>query len=303
MSAAIVPPALRQVLEELLDAPITATQTVSGGSINRAARIQTKSETLFVKWNDLAPPGFFEAEARGLWALEASGAVRVPFVRWVGARQLAHQPPFLLLEWLEPASPADSKYFGWRLGEAWAQLHRHSAPLFGFETDNFIGRFVQPNPPRTQWLDFYRDHRLQPQIERAEQEKLLDRTRLDLLLAVVNRLEPLLADLESTPTLLHGDGWSGNVLCHRDASGMEIPVLIDPAVYFGEREMDIAYAELFGGFDAAFFEAYQANFPLQPGYERRRPLHQLYHLLNHLNHFGEEYGPWVDRVCLQLLHD
>jgi fructosamine-3-kinase len=181
-------------------------------------------------------------------------------------------------------------------------MHRarpaNDAPAYGFPSDNFIGLLPQPNFPRTKrWSEFYRTCRLIPQITIARDGGRLTPGRERLLAEVLTRLDDLLIGMPENPSLLHGDLWSGNFLC---ADGEE-PVLIDPAAYFGAREMEIAFIELFGGFPDGFVAAYDAQYPLDPGYAHRRTLHQLYPLLVHLNHFGERYGPAVERACRQYV--
>jgi fructosamine-3-kinase len=202
---------------------------------------------------------------------------------------------FLALEWIETRLSSDPARFDRNFGEGLAALHQ-SVPLedigFGLSQPNYIGLLPQRNDPLPDWSAFYRERRLLPQIEMARERGHLPERRERMLMQVVERLETLLDGLDSRPALLHGDLWSGNFLTAGDE-----PVLLDPAVYYGEREMEIAYMELFGGFPPGVPAAYQAAYPLEPGYARRRPLHQLYPLLNHLNHFGETYGPEVDHVC------
>jgi fructosamine-3-kinase len=196
-----------------------------------------------------------------------------------------------------PRAIADAAGFAVRFGHALAALHRDNPSpdgTFGLESNNFIGALPQPNAPRTRdWPAFYRDCRLLPQIALARQLGRLSPEREAALMSVVERLPLLLGDFDARPVLLHGDLWSGNFLV---AHGDE-PVVIDPAVYYGEREAEIAFVELFGGFPDGLLPAYRAACPLDAGYERRRALHQLYPLLVHLNLFGEGYGPRVDAVC------
>lgn len=293
MSVTILPDTIRQAVEEALDAPVRDAAPIGGGMICHAARVGLTDHTdVFVKWGRDDTPDLFAAEADGLRRLRDARALRVPEVLAVG-------DAFLLLEYVAPHLPADDVGFAKRFGEGLARLHQNSAALFGLDRDNYLGRFAQINtPPRRDWPAFYRDCRLMPQIALARDLGLLPTGRERLLDSVLGRLDVLLKGLASRPALLHGDLWSGNFL----AAGDE-PVLVDPAVYYGEREMEIAFIELFGGFPPGVLPAYRAAFPLDPGYERRRPLHQLYPLLVHLNHFGERYGPHVDGVCRRLLAD
>lgn len=294
MNRSPLPPALRAPLEALLGATLVGAKTLGGGMVNQAARVDTSDGPVFVKWKPDAPPGFFDAEADGLARLRAARALRVPDVLAVADRDDASNAlPFLVLEYIEPRPPSDPAQFARRFGEALAALHQNNTFVaYGLERDNYLGAWHQPNTPHARWTDFYRDRRLLPQIDRARAKGLLSLEREQRLMQLVERLETLLADLPGRPALIHGDLWSGNFLAVGDE-----PVLLDPAVYYGEREIEIAYMELFGGFPSGLLFAYRAAFPLDPGYERRRPLHQLYPLLVHLNHFGETYGPDVDHVC------
>lgn len=309
-----LPVALHNALTQALGSEPLRAFPLSGGMVNEAARVETASGSIFVKWKADAPPGLFAAEADGLERLRAAGALRVPRVLafqdrtsplqkmdFAGPVEKAGQDtpgnhlPFLALEYIEERKPTDPRRFAQRFGEGLAALHREAVSpfdAFGLENDNYIGTMPQPNTPCVPWPDFYRRRRLLPQIEIVRQRRLLPPEREHRVLQVVERLEELLEGLDSRPALLHGDLWSGNFL----PAGEE-PVLIDPAVYYGEREVEMAFVELFGGFPAGFLPAYHAAYPLDAGYERRRPLHQLYPLLVHLNHFGERYGPDVDRVC------
>ncbi|MDQ3813247.1 MAG: fructosamine kinase family protein [Armatimonadota bacterium] len=291
----ILPPDLHWALNESLGAEPQRAVMLSGGMINRAARVETKDGPVFVKWNDHAPPGLFTAEVRGLIALQATKTIRVPAV--IAAEEKA-SPAYLVLEYIEEHPPSDPARFTQHFAERLAAQNRATTSIrgtFGLEEDNYLGAHLQVNTPHARWPDFYRECRLLPQIALARQKRLLPAERERLVMRVVEHLESLLDGLESRPALLHGDLWSGNFL----QAGHEA-VVIDPAVYHGEREMEIAFVELFGGFPTGFVQAYRDIYPLDAGYEGRRPLHQLYPLLVHLNHFGEMYGPHVERVCRLL---
>lgn len=180
-----------------------------------------------------------------------------------------------------------------QFGIALAELHRHTAPTHGLEQDNFIGRLPQPNQPTASWIEFYRDQRIGYQMTIARQRGRLPARRESLLTRLLERLPDLLDDNTMLPSLLHGDLWGGNYLV--DEQGQA--VLIDPAVYYGHREMDLAMTELFGGFGGRFYEAYHATYPMDSGYAERRALYQLYYILVHLNLFGEHYGGQVDSIA------
>ncbi|PWG64849.1 fructosamine kinase family protein [Spiribacter halobius] len=233
------------------------------------------------------------AEADGLAALAGTPGLRVPAVL---ACAEAGGRAFLLTEYiaLRPARGAASA----ALGEAVAALHARCGERHGWHRDNFIGATPQPNTPDTHWARFYREQRLRPQWQRARQNG----AGAALLRAVEQVMERLPARLEGhqpAPSLLHGDLWAGNAAA--DAQGR--PVLYDPAVHYGDRECDLAMAALFGGFDADFSAAYEAAWPLPEGHRQRRPLYQLYHLLNHFNLFGGAYEASARRAAEAFLAD
>jgi fructosamine-3-kinase len=220
------------------------------------------------------------AEAEGLEALAAAAAVRVPRVL---ARGSVGRGAFLALEWIEsrPAGREAER----RLGERLAAQHRVTAATFGFATDNFIGRTSQPNGRLAEWAEFFRERRLRPQLALAAQNgfaDLLERAGARLLESV----DALLAGHRPQASLLHGDLWSGNWL----ADPQQEPVIFDPAVYYGDREADLAMTRLFGGFGRAFYEAYEAAAPPSAGSAVRAELYNLYHVLNHANLFGGGYA-------------
>jgi fructosamine-3-kinase len=262
---------------------------VGGGDISQAARVRLASglQTL-VKWHSGSQPGLFTAERWGLELLHSAKALRVPDVL-AQAEATAGCPAFIALEWLEPGSKSSTSAEA--LGTGLATQHRILASSFGLDYNNFIGANPQPNRQTDNWVDFFREQRLGFQIKLAGQNKLLSTRRAHLLEALLARLGDWLPAHPSA-SLLHGDLWGGNWLTL--ASGE--PALIDPAVYYGHREADLAFTELFGGFPATFYAAYQAAWPLDGGYETRKDLYNLYHLLNHLNLFGESYGGSVAAI-------
>ena len=284
-----LPVDLHAALAQRLDIELLQVQMLSGGMVNRAARVQTRDGDVFVKWSDAASVDMYRAEADGLHALPSAQALRVPAVIALGT-----EPPFLVLEFIEERAPRDATEFAQRFATSLAKMHRNTNCMrgFGLAEDNFIGALPQRNTWHKDWPTFYRECRLLPQIEMARDKGLLPPQREYSLQKIVDNVEVLLCDLPSRPCLLHGDLWSGNFMSAGDE-----PVIFDPALYYGEREMEIAYIQLFGGFPPGFVEMYHAAYPLEEGYERRRPLHQLYPLLVHLNYFGETYGPQVDRAC------
>jgi fructosamine-3-kinase len=285
-----LPAALRERLAGLLGAPVENVRPEYGGDINQAARLEVKGTPYFVKWHASAPPQMFSAEAHGLRLLAEAGAIRVPAViAWSEAADGC--PAFLLLEYIETGGQATAQTME-RFGAALAELHRHTAPHFGLDRDNFIGRLPQPNTPDRSWAAFYAARRIGFQMELARRNGRLPARREKLLTRLIERLPGLLDDEPIAPSLIHGDLWGGNYLV--DAQGQA--VLIDPAVCYAHREMDLAMSELFGGYSPRFYEAYFEAFPA-PGYPERRALYQLYYILAHLNLFGESYGGRVDTIA------
>jgi fructosamine-3-kinase len=284
-----IPVALTAALNEHFGAVIQNPHPVYGGDINQAARFEVDGTIYFVKWSHHAPATMFPAEAHGLQQLGKPGIIRVPQVIAQGDEHGAC-PAFLVLEWIETGSKRDSVME--RFGTALAELHRQSTEQHGLDRDNFIGRLPQPNTQNPSWIVFYRDQRIGFQMKLARKNGLLPAHREDLLTRLMERLPDLLDDATMTPSLLHGDLWGGNYLV--DEQGQA--VLIDPAVYYGHREMDLAMSELFGGFSSRFYDAYYAAYPTE-GYPERRALYQLYYILVHLNLFGESYGGQVDSLA------
>lgn len=282
-------------LEAALEDPSQlAFRRLSGGDINEVYQLRLPGgASLLFKWHADPPPGFFAAETDGLAALRATQSLKVPQV-------LAFGENGLLMEWLESPSDQASRdrmAYGEALGRGLAQLHRATADslghpaAFGYPKDNFVGLLPQQNGWLSRWSEFYRDRRLMPQLKIAAQNGRLTGQRREWVDRLLARLSDWIDDRQVRPSLLHGDLWGGNWLPTTDG-----PAVIDPAVYFGDREMDLAMASLFGGFPDTFFQTYKEAFPLLPGYEERIPLYQLYYLLIHLNIFGESYGPSVDRI-------
>jgi fructosamine-3-kinase len=267
-----------------------AVEAVTGGDINRAARLTTGKRTYLVKWNSSSPPGVYGAECNGLQTLRSAGALRVPEVVGFGECE-GNVPGFLVLEWIEQHSGPPPTDFGVRLGQAVAKLHSCTASAFGFERDNYIGSLGQPNGWLSDWLDFYRERRLRPQAELARRLGRLPIARARRMGRLLDHLERWLTG-DARPALVHGDLWYGNLLVDSRTQ----PVVVDPAVYFADREVEIAFSQLFGGFPEGFYQAYREAWPLDSGYDDRRELLQLYPLLVHLNTFGETYAASVDRV-------
>ena len=269
---------------------------VGGGSINEAYRLEgTDGARYFLKLNDSRHQTMFVAEAAGLDAIAATNTMRVPHPIAHGS---AGEQSYLVLEHLELSSRGDGKL----LGEQLATLHRCTGEKFGFAQDNFIGTTPQPNAwpseQKTNWVDFWREQRLGFQLRLAaengyggQSQRLGDK--------LMDALPAFFASYTPKPSLLHGDLWSGNHAFLADGT----PVIFDPAVYYGDRECDLAMTELFGGYSADFYTAYRKAYPLDAGYARRRELYNLYHILNHANLFGGGYARQAEQMMQWLLAD
>ena len=299
-----LPPALSAGIEHVLrervgpDEALAEAQPVGGGCVNDARVVTTTSGgRYFLKHNRESPPGLFQAEAAGLNALRGSHGLRVPKVvgHDTGARH-----GWLLLEYVEPG-PETTEY--WRsLGRGLSLLHIPSRTLPGFDADNFIGPLSQPNAQSPSWSEFWIERRLRPQLGLAgaagllNPEEALWTAALERIGADLHRRDLELADRGGL-SLLHGDLWSGNVF--PDSEGT--PVLIDPAVYLGDPEVDLAMAELFGGFGKAFFATYHAEGRTDPAAGRARiRTYQLYPLLVHANLFGASYASAARSIAMEI---
>ena len=270
-----VHPEVRNWLDKNQEGTVTSVDPVSGGCIHQVLRVTTSSgKGYFLKQEPGKFPDIFQREAEGLKELRVEGGPMIPEVYLVGK-------DYLVLSDLQPASHC--KDFWQIYGRQLAAVHLQRNQRFGFDSDNYIGS----NPQRNRWMengwDFFRDLRLNPQIRWANDRLLLDdkdNTKLDHLL---NRLPDLIP--QQPASLLHGDLWSGNLITNHIGE----PALIDPAVYYGWAEADLAMADLFGSYPDNFYQAYLEINPLESGYRSRFPLYNLYHLLNHLNLFGKGY--------------
>ncbi|MDY6946084.1 MAG: fructosamine kinase family protein [Pseudomonadota bacterium] len=265
---------------------------VSGGSINACSRFESARGPLFVKHGDAGSLEMFQAEAAGLAELSRARAVRVPDVIAVSERD---GTALLALEWIDLRSVSDSSCEA-KLGELLAIQHRVTQERFGWQRDNTIGSTPQANRRSDDWVEFLREQRLQPQLELARSNGA-SADLIDSGQRLCQGLEHFFAGYRPVPSLLHGDLWGGN--WGADANGE--PVLFDPAVYFGDREADLAMTRLFGGFGAPFYAAYQAAWPLDAGVPARIALYNLYHVLNHFNLFAGGYSRQALAMVQRLL--
>jgi fructosamine-3-kinase len=264
-----------------LGSHIESVQPVAGGCINHGCRVLLDGDSsLFVKWNPRAPAGMFESEADGLRALR--GAAVDTGAELAVPTALAHgrtaEGGWLALEYLPPGRSAPSTDV--LLGRALALLHG-AAPesTFGWHRDNWIGTLPQSNTPHPDWATFWRDRRIRPQLDAVRQRDLCTDP-------VFDRVSLAIPNMERPACLLHGDLWSGNAFVTSGGT----PALIDPAVYRGDGEVDLAMTQLFGGFGSGFYDAYAEVRGIDPGYHAfRRDLYQLYYLLVHVSLFGHSY--------------
>lgn len=260
-----------------------------GGDISAAHVLGDGTRRFFLKTQPAERLDMFEAEAAGLAELEAAGAVRVP--RVIGHGTAAGQA-WLVLEALPLGSRGDAAELGRRL----AQQHRVTAAQFGWHRDNWIGSTSQANAWMDDWIAFWRERRLGFQLRLAERNGFGGALQRDGAM-LLDRLDGLFVGYRPLPSLLHGDLWGGNHGYLEDG----MPAIFDPAVYFGDRECDLAMTELFGGFAPALQSAYREAWPLDPGYATRRTLYNLYHVLNHANMFGGGYAGQAQRMTRDLL--
>ena len=263
-------------------------RSVSGGCINQSYLLADGERRFFVKLNDAKRLPMFEAEAAGLQEILASNTVRAPQPLCHG---ITDDQAYLVMEYLDLHAHGEAATLGRQL----AQMHRPPQVYFGGPRDNTLGSTPQPNTQTATWISFWRDRRLGHQLRLASQNgyggKL--QTQGEKLLA---GLDAFFTDYQPQASLLHGDLWGGNHGYLADGT----PVIFDPAVYYGDRETDLAMTELFGGFAPAFYAAYRETWPLDAGYAERKPLYNLYHILNHANLFGGGYATQALQMVMKL---
>lgn len=271
-------------------APETRT-AVGGGCINQCYRVAGPGRAFFVKLNAADRRAMFEAEAAGLADIAATATVHVPAPLCWGSNNDA---AWLVLEHIEFGDAATHSMA--QLGEALAALHRVTAKKFGWTADNTIGATPQPNTQNRDWIAFWRDCRLGHQLALAATQGA-PKSLLEKGARLNADFGALFGNMTVKPALLHGDLWGGNAGFDRTGA----PVIFDPAVYYGHREADLAMTELFGGFSADFYAAYRGAFELDAGYEVRKQLYNLYHVLNHFNLFGGGYARQAETLVDRLL--
>ncbi len=261
-------------------------QSLGGGDINEAYRIDTDAGYFFVKLNSFSKfPGMFEKEAMGLELLATPGVIPVPEVISYGEEE---DDSFLILKYIEGGTRKPG--FWEEFGKSLAKLHRRKAEFFGLDHDNYIGSLPQCNAKHPYWPSFFIEERLQKQLKMAADTGRADRS----LIRSFDRLFLCLEDIfpQEPPALLHGDLWNGNFMVNEDGKAC----IIDPAVYYGHREMDLGMSKLFGGFAREFYDAYNEEYPLEKGWEQRTDICNLYPLMVHVNLFGGGYAASVKNI-------
>ncbi len=277
----LIPSSLRTRIEAHLGSELSSVRRESGGCINAAASFNCGDHTYFLKWNGSAPPGLFAAEADGLGVLSGTSTLSVPDVI-AFAEAEADRAAYILLSHFGSASRRGDYWE--RLGQGLAMQHRSTGHDYGHQIDNFIGTLAQKNAMSPSWVEFFGEERLLAQVHIGVGSGVLGTACASAVERLVARLGELIPESPES-SCLHGDLWGGNVAVNRFGA----PVIYDPAVYYGHREVELAFTELFGGFSPAFYAAYDDAWPLDPGYAERRDLYNLYPVLVHANLFGGEY--------------
>ncbi len=264
-------------------------QLVGGGSINETYAISGSHQQYFLKLNGPNQSDMFAAEALGLQHMHRTQTIRVPVPICWGETE--HRS-YLVMEYLDLSSRGDSTAWN-RMGRQLAAMHRTDVgDRFGWQRDNTIGSTPQRNPWTENWADFFAEHRIGSQV-RLGRRRGGDFPKPEAAIAVVWEF---LRDRQPKPSLVHGDLWSGNAAITRDGE----PVILDPAAYYGDREVDLAMTEMFGSFPASFYEGYEAEWAIDSGYQQRKEIYNLYHVLNHFNLFGGGYGYQANRIFDRL---
>jgi fructosamine-3-kinase len=268
---------------------IANTNSVSGGCINQGYKISSDKAEYFVKLNDASQIEMFVAEAIGLKQMYATETITVPQPICYGT---ADSSSYIVLQWLDLGRGSSHSYR--EMGRQLAAMHREgTAEHFGWSRNNTIGSTPQINTQTDNWADFFAEQRIGYQLKLAKRRggSFPDSKK------VVEGVRNKLANRKPEVSLVHGDLWSGNAAITADGS----PVILDPAIYYGDRETDIAMTELFGGFPAAFYNGYNEAWQLDSGYQQRKSIYNLYHVLNHFNLFGGGYANQAKRIIQQII--
>ena len=283
----------KEHIAQVLGSPISKVNTVSGGDISKAYCVNTSTQRFFLKVNESAIAlEMFLAEKRGLESINCTKTIKAPEVLHCGQYK---SRSYLLMEFIESKNPTSKEFEA--LGHQLADLHTFSVgDSFGWKQDNYIGSLPQSNKNHSDWALFYAQERLLPQLKMTKEKRLLISSEIPSESNLLKGCERFFPKVK--PALLHGDLWSGNYLIN--AQG--IPYLIDPAVYFGHHEVDLAMTQLFGGFSSSFYGAYAEQIPAERLQNERKDIYQLYYLLVHLNLFGRTYYPSVKQLLKTYFH-
>lgn len=291
---------IQRAVEQLVSDPISVThfQRVGGGCISEAFHVHLISSNgaesqWFLKSNDIKFRLHFQCEERGLAAIAETATITVPQVI---AEGVSDSRAWLAMEWIDQ-NPKSGNFFA-TFGHQLAEMHRYtSGSAIGWTEDNYLGSTLQKNRSINCWPDFFAKQRIEFQLKMACDLLRVPRDLEEMVESILSKMHEILEGSEGETSLLHGDLWSGNYLSRNDGT----PVLIDPAVYRGNREAEFGMLRLFGNCPSSFYDAYQETFPLPDGWQRRCQLYTLYHLLNHLNLFGPTYVDDCKRICHEIL--
>lgn len=265
---------------------------VAGGSINESFYVRTKEGEYFLKYHANSEKGFFKSEAIGLRLIKETDTISVP--NYISYSDKPGEA-FLLMEWLEgERTSATDKTLGRNL----AKLHQTLGPMHGFETDGYIGILNQPNKLEPNWLAYFREYRLKYHVKYAIDKGMLLGKRKTKFLKLLDQLENWIPRFVE-PSYLHGDLYNGNWIVGTAGE----PYLVDPAFLYGDRHLEIAFTEMFGGFSKEFYDSYNEVFPLHENYEEIKGIYQLYYLLVHFIMFGELYGNHIDNILDYYITD
>lgn len=272
-------------LENQLGRQIVSGTLLSSSSFEQKARIRLNDgSSYFVKWSSVVPGDYYSVQARGLAELEIKGKMKLPTVVTYSCHS-SDQPSYIILEFVtdSPKSSSSAKHWSY-LGVSLANMHRICEEFHGLDHDNYLDFSKQSNKRYTLWSDFFINERLLPQLEMGQNSGWIDNATRIIFQNKLQKMQDLLSLDQAKPSLLHGDLWIGNVI--QSPSGC---YLVDPAIYYGSREADIAFSEMFSGFPKIFYTSYAKEFPFQDGYEQRKEVLNLYHIMNNATLFGGHY--------------
>lgn len=288
----MIPGDVQRHVQQALDQNIESVQRVSGGSINQAARVTLGAGTsCFLKWNRTADPDMFVKERHGLELLASADiSLRIPKVYATGVS--GNGTGFLLQEYIEQGE--SGSFSDEEFGSGLAVLHKHTDDQHGLDHDNYIGRLPQSNKRHSNWVDFFIEERMKPQLQMATDSGKLGSDTVSSFESMYRQLQDIFPD--EPPSLLHGDLWGGNYFYDKEGRA----TIYDPAVYYGNREIELSFTYLFGGYSANFYNAYREAYPQKPGFNRRKDIYNLYPLLVHTNLFGGSYAGQVESIVNQF---